>query len=421
MTKNVSVPEGYKKTELGVIPEEWEVVKLSDVCSEALSGGTPSTSKISYWGGDIPWMTSSNISNMYIINGQKCITEEGLNNSASKVIPKNNLIVATRVGLGKVAINLIDVSISQDLTGLIIYKKKADYIFLYWILKLYESKIIAYAQGTTIKGILKTDLLNIKLPLPPLSYQQKIASILSKVDEQIEQTEQIIEKTEILKKGLMQKLLTKGMGHTEFKKTEIGKIPEEWDVVKLGDYSKDIRYGYTESSNKDKIGPKFLRITDIQNGSVDWDSVPYCNFYGKDFGKYELKHNDIVFARTGATTGKSYLIKSPPKSVFASYLIKVSTNDKMHPDFVYYFFQTLMYWKQINSNISGSTQGGVNASKLSNLKIVLAPLPEQQKIASILSKVDSHIQDNQSYLHKLQELKKGLMQDLLTGKVRVCV
>ncbi|MDD4749266.1 MAG: restriction endonuclease subunit S, partial [Methanosarcinaceae archaeon] len=235
------------------------------------------------------------------------------------------------------------------------------------------------------------------------------------------ETERIIEKTELLKKGLMQKLLTKGIGHTKFKNTELGEIPEEWKITKLGDYSEKIQYGYTQSSSQEPIGPKFLRITDIKNNSVNWNKVPYCSCSDKDYEKYKIRENDIVFARTGATTGKSYLITKPPKTVFASYLIKVRVNIKLNPNFVYYFFQTQKYWNQIKVNISGSTQGGVNATKLSNLKIPLPPLPEQEKIASILSKVDTQLQDNHNYLNKLEELKKGLMQDLLTGKVRVCV
>ena len=198
----------FKKTELGEIPEEWKITKLKENCLDALSGGTPSTSMENYWNGDIPWMTSSNISGVFIKNGQKNITKDGLDNSASKLVPKNNLIVATRVGLGKLAVNLIDISISQDLTGLIIDKNKANSLFLYWALKFSEKKIISYSQGSTIKGILKSDLLNFNIQLPPLPEQQKIASILSKVDSQIQDNKSYVTRLQELKKGLMQDLLT---------------------------------------------------------------------------------------------------------------------------------------------------------------------------------------------------------------------
>ena len=102
-------------------------------------------------------------------------------------------------------------------------------------------------------------------------------------------------------------------------------MKRDWGTVKLGEIA-NINYGYTEKASFSEIGPKFLRITDIQENEVNWDTVPYCIISEIDFQKYHLKSGDIVFARTGATTGKSYLLNNPPKSVFASYLIKVHIN-----------------------------------------------------------------------------------------------
>jgi len=158
----------------------------------------------------------------------------------------------------------------------------------------------------------------------------------------------------------------------------------EWEIKKLGDIS-EIIYGYTEKASFKEIGPKFLRITDIQNNNVDWESVPFCSANGSDYQKYKLNDGDIVFARTGATTGKSYLIKNSPKSVFASYLIKVHLNNgDLLPEFLYLYFQTNKYWETINSGIAGSAQGGFNATKLSQMRIPIPPIPEQKRIVKIL-------------------------------------
>ena len=157
-----------------------------------------------------------------------------------------------------------------------------------------------------------------------------------------------------------------------------------WPVKKLGEFSK-IRYGYTEKSSSKPIGPRFLRITDIKNGGVNWDDVPYCRITDEDFSKYQLEKGDIVFARTGATTGKSFLVTEAPDAVFASYLIRVQITDAtILPDFVYFYFQTASYWEMVNAGISGSAQGGFNASKLSELTIPIPPIKEQQRIISIL-------------------------------------
>lgn len=167
-------------------------------------------------------------------------------------------------------------------------------------------------------------------------------------------------------------------------KSRQARLPEGWEMKKLGEMSK-IMYGHTAKTSLDSNGVKYLRITDIQNGSVDWNSVPSCPQLDDNFRKYELKYGDIVFARTGATTGKSYLIKDPPKAVFASYLIRVQTDQKeILPEFLSMFFQSASYWNVIEAGISGSAQGGFNAKKLSSISIPIPPLPEQKQIVALL-------------------------------------
>jgi type I restriction enzyme S subunit len=157
-----------------------------------------------------------------------------------------------------------------------------------------------------------------------------------------------------------------------------------WDAKELGAVSA-ISYGYTESASSEPVGPRFLRITDIQDDHVDWDSVPYCKIQSADLPKYRLASGDIVFARTGATTGKSFLVTDPPEAVFASYLIRLRLLEKkLLPQFVYLFFQTCAYWKSIKDGSTGSAQGGFNATKLGALSIPIPPLPEQQRIVGIL-------------------------------------
>ncbi len=275
----------------------------------------------------------------------------------------------------------------------------------------------AISEGSMSPTIKWKTLAKQQFWIPGIPEQKKISELLWSIEDNIQKTEKLIETTETLKQGLLNELLTKGIGHTRFKDTELGRIPEEWEVVKLGNYSKNISYGYTDSANEKRIGPKFLRITDIQDGYVDWSNVPYCNCSEKEFAKYKLIDGDIVFARTGATTGKSYLIKNPPISVFASYLIRVSINENYHPEFVSNFFKSSIYWMQINSQISGSAQGGVNAKKLSNLKIVLPELNEQQKISKFFEELECTIKRYIEHIEKLAGLKSKITNELLEGKL----
>ncbi len=157
-----------------------------------------------------------------------------------------------------------------------------------------------------------------------------------------------------------------------------------WETKELGAVSA-INYGYTESASNEPVGPRFLRITDIQDDHVDWDNVPYCKIESHDLPKYRLANGDLVFARTGATTGKSFLVFDPPDAVFASYLIRLRLLDKnLLPEFVSLFFQTTGYWKWIKEGSTGSAQGGFNATKLGSMSIPIPPLAEQRRIVGIL-------------------------------------
>ncbi|MFA6343250.1 MAG: restriction endonuclease subunit S [Candidatus Gracilibacteria bacterium] len=302
-----------------------------------------------------------------------------------------------------------------DTTYYITADESVDLRWLYYKLQTLGLQKMNMAGG--VPGLNRNEVYNLKISIPSRQVQQKIAEILSKVDEEIEKVDHAIEKTEQLKNGLMQDLLTKGIGHSKFKKTELGEIPEEWKVVKLREKTVGIQYGFTESSSNQNIGPKFLRITDIVDGNVNWDSVPYCECPEEQINKYLLKNEDIVFARTGATTGKSFYVQNPLFAVFASYLIRVILDQKTGfvSKFVYYFFQSDKYWKQIKSSISGSAQGGFNASKLGDLKLPFPPLSEQLQISSILSSIDDRMAISKKVKSKLGQLKEGLMQNLFNN------
>ncbi len=194
-----------------------------------------------------------------------------------------------------------------------------------------------------------------------------------------------------------------------------------WGIKKLSEVSK-ITYGYTDSASSKNVGPKFLRITDIQNNNVIWNDVPYCNCSKDELPKYKLEDGDIVFARTGATTGKSFLIKNPPNAVFASYLIRLKIHSKnvLLPEFVALYFQTANYWNIINTGLSGSAQGGFNATKLGELKIPIPSLSEQKRIVEILDEafaaIDRAKANVEKNLQNAKELFESYLQSVFTSK-----
>jgi type I restriction enzyme S subunit len=184
----------------------------------------------------------------------------------------------------------------------------------------------------------------------------------------------------------------------------------------LGDFGK-ISYGYTAKSSSSHNGPKYLRITDIQNKSVNWSEVPSCEISSEEKNKFLLSKGDIVFARTGATTGKSYLIDVDVDAVFASYLIRIKPDPKkLDPDFLYYFFQSAYYWDEIAEGISGSAQGGFNASKLQAMKV---SFPTDLKIqGEIVKRIrEFEVELNLRMVKLLDEVRigKSLRQSILSS------
>ena len=191
-----------------------------------------------------------------------------------------------------------------------------------------------------------------------------------------------------------------------------------WTTVLLEQVSTEVSYGYTASSSNEEIGPKMLRITDIQNNTVNWNEVPYCKIAEADIQKYSLAENDIVFARTGATVGKSFLIPSNVhNSVFASYLIRVRLTEAVLPKYISYFFQSGNYWLQIRDRSSGIGQPNVNGSKLKKLAIPLAPPEQQRRIVAKIEELFSHIDAGIAALNKAKQLLKQYRQSVLKAAV----
>lgn len=177
----------------------------------------------------------------------------------------------------------------------------------------------------------------------------------------------------------------------------------------LADLTTQISYGYTASASFQEIGPKFLRITDIQNGVVNWDSVPFCEISSAVLDKYLLKQGDIVVARTGNSTGENYIYSGMLPTVFASYLIRLRINTALaDPSFVWYQMRSPSWRHFISCNRAKSAQAGANATTLGQYVIALPSLPEQQKIAAVLSSIDAKIELNNRINAELEAMAMTL-------------
>ena len=197
------------------------------------------------------------------------------------------------------------------------------------------------------------------------------------------------------------------------KEEEPYKVPDNWVWTRLGNITEKNQYGYTaKSSNQGEV--KYLRITDIQDNKVVWNDVPYCEIKEDEFEKFKLKKDDIVIARTGATTGKSFLIKEiNHKSVFASYLIRVR-GIKVLSEYLWDYMNANIYWQQITEFSSGIAQPGVNAQKLENLLIPLPPIDEQKRIVNKLDYFFDKIQKVKEIIEEIKEKNEARKESILS-------
>lgn len=195
-------------------------------------------------------------------------------------------------------------------------------------------------------------------------------------------------------------------------------IPDSWEWVRLGDVSSNIHYGFTASA-QETGNAKLLRITDIQDGKVDWSKVPFCNISEEKENGLLLKPNDVLIARTGGTVGKSFVIQNvPEKTVFASYLIRIQTIDTDIVSFLEYFLRSPLYWKSIESKKSGTGQPNVNATKLSEIVFPFPPLAEQKRIADKVSELFKQVDIIEKNVAEYQDLEQAMRSKLLDLAMR---
>jgi len=312
----------------------------------------------------------------------------------TKLAKPGDILMSVRAPVGPINYSTQRICIGRGLAA-IRPNENLDRDFLFYFL-LHKQSEISGNTGAVFDSINKDQIASIQIPLPSLVKQKKIVEKLDKVFLEIDLMESNInsrlQSTTILSKSLIDFFLNNSPSLTR---------------VKLKNIS-SIGYGYTSKSSQTKGNSKYLRITDIQNGKVDWSLVPYCEVKKEEFEKFSLQKGDIVFARTGATTGKSYMIEEDVNGVFASYLIRVVPDKQIvNPDFINIFFNSQEYWNGIEGGISGSAQGGFNASKLSELEI---PLPSLNLQKTVVDKLKLLLKDVDVYKENLVRKKELLLE-----------
>ena len=290
--------------------------------------------------------------------------------------------------------------------------------------EFYES-LESIASGTGSKRVQPSDLFLVKIPTPPLPEQKKIASILTSVDEVIENTQRQIDKLQELKKATMNELLTKGIGHTEFKDSELGRIPKSWEVRKicgLVDPTRPVTYGIVQAGEHVADGVPYIRVSDMKANNLSLKNILRTDpEIAKKFKRSQVQTGDLVYALRG-DVGKVLFV---PSDLDGANLTQgtalISKSKKVTTPFLFWSFASEAVQKQTSDMAKGSTFVEMTLGNLKNILVALPPVDEQRAISSVLDSLSNAIDAKYVRLTQTQSLKKSLMQDLLTGKVRVQV
>ena len=264
------------------------------------------------------------------------------------------------------------------------------------------------------------DIKSLKDKILQLAIQGKLVP----QDENDEPASILLEKIKAEKDQLIKdKVIKKEKPLPEISEEEIYMdIPKSWIWTKMGDISKKIHYGYTASAEENDTGVRLLRITDIQNNKVNWNTVPYCTIEESKLDSCKLENNDILIARTGGTIGKSFIVKNVEcTAVFASYLIRIKILDNINEDYIKLFLESTLYWRQLQEKSKGTGQANVNAVSLSNLIIPLPPLEEQKRIVAkvdeLFELIDELDNNKQELLESISNTRNKVLQLAIQGKL----
>jgi len=418
----------FKETSIGKIPKEWEVVALNDVCMKIKAGGTPLTSKREYYDGNIPFVKIEDLTNSpkYLKSTSTTITKTGLENSSAWLVPAKSLLFAMYGSIGAMAINEVQVATNQAILAIIPNREKTSVEFLFYLLTYLKPHLERHAKQTTQANLTAEIVKNFRAWLPEPLDQQKIAEILSTLDEAIHRTDEVIAKTERLKKGLMQELLTKGTGHRQFKNTEIGIVPKERKVVSLEEVVTSYKNGIYKPNEYYGRGYPCIRMYNIAGGHINLDNAVLLDVTDQELEEYGLEPGDVVVNRvnTPELVGKAGVVpQNLGKTTFESKNIRIRLDkSKISPEFFSVFVQTAIYSRQVLSKAKTAVaQATITQDDLGSLKIPLPPPAEQQKIAEVISGFDRKLELERRQKMMLGKIKSGLMDLLLTGKVRVKV
>ena len=359
---------------------------------------------------------------------------------------RNDVVLTTRGTVGNAA--YFDDSVPFDNirinSGMVILRAQTPalhprYLYLFVRSALFHAQVSALRTGSAQPQLPIQDINRIEIPIPPSDEQHAIAHILGTLDDKIELNRRMNETLVAMTRALFKSWfvdfdpvrakvagrdpgLPKSLADLfpdSFEDSELGEIPKGWRVCFIRDLTSNIQYGFTQSASSDLVGPRFLRITDIQGGKVDWSTVPYCEVTPEEHERYSLKPGDVLVARTGASTGENIYLSYAPDAVFASYLVRFQFPDLANARLVVAFMRTQAYFEYVAGGIGGSAQPNASAQVLAGAQLVVPTPSIARMFSDLVVPLDLSIVANAHESRTLTALRDTLLPKLISGELRI--
>ena len=401
--ENNSIAAGYKDSAVGIIPQEWDVKRVKDLGS-VITGSTPPTADVSNYGSEYMFVSPADLSDnqKYVLSTEKMLSSKGY--AISRKMPKGTILY-TCIGstIGKIGIASRELTSNQQINA-VICNDKTEYLYYALLFTTGRIKMLAGEQAVPI--INKSEFENIKLAVPPMAEQRKIAEILGVWDEAIEKQSRLIEKLELRKRALMQRLLT---GRT--------RLPGFIDDVQY----KKLKPFIVEKSERN-TNQTYTNVLSVTNnrGFINQAEQFDREVASDNTANYKLVHRgQFAYNPSRVNVGSLDLLQTYDLGILSPMYIVFETRPTMDPKFLYYQLKSGWFVGHIPMYVQGSVRDSLSFDGLENMKFWIPSLPEQKAIAEVLTSADNEIATHRKKLDALRQQKRGLMQQLLTGKTRV--
>ncbi|WP_194976373.1 restriction endonuclease subunit S [Aquiflexum lacus] len=401
------------------LPEGWEIKKLGEVC-DLIGGGTPSKKNLKFYEGDIFWATVRDMKSEIISDTEFKITEEAVKKSSTNIIPKGNVIIATRVGLGKVCLIEKDTAINQDLRGIVPKKsKQLDNGFLFQWIKSISHLIVEEGTGATVQGVKLPFIKDLPIPIPPLPEQQRIVSILDEAFAAIAKAKANAEQNLKNAKELFESYL-QGVFEKLFEERETKRISDVAKVIggysfKSGDFKKEGKY-------------QVIRMGNVRPGIIRENESPVFidELEEKALSKALLIPKDVIITQTGTKNKRDYgftVIIERENYLLNQRIAAIRFKKEYLPKFFLYFSWTNIFKDQYFANETGTVgQGNVGIGAITDSQVPNIPFKEQQTIVHQLDALRDETQKLEAIYQKklddLEELKKSILQKAFAGELK---